>query len=90
MDEVIGSNALYTVVFSPNWQVQSSFKGYARSISSANSEGPFDILPKHENFVTMIGQKVTIYDTSGRRHEITLEKGLIEASNNLVKVFIEF
>ena len=30
------------------------WEGMAKSVSSTNSQGPFDILPQHANFVTII------------------------------------
>lgn len=83
-------DALYTVVFSPNYLAQVNFRGWAKSVSATSGEGPFDILPQHENLVTMVGETVTIFDIGGKRHDLKLGKALIEASNNLVKVFIEF
>mgnify|MGYP001560007513 CR=1 FL=1 len=44
----------------------------------------------HENFVTMVKDKITLVDEQGKTHEFSLEKAVLEASNNVVKVFIEF
>lgn len=83
-------DALYTVVYLPGYKKQASFRGWAKSVSSTNSEGSFDVLPLHENFVTTIKNKVTIVDLEGKNFELNLEKGLLEASENVVKVFVEF
>ena len=86
----VREDALYTLVFMPNYLHNPTFKGYAKSVSSTNVEGPFDILPEHENFVTIIGQRVTIFDLEGKKYDIIMEKGLIEATSNVVKVYVEF
>lgn len=84
------SDLLYTQVFTPGDQSQSAFTGYAKSVSGINTEGNFDILPQHANFVTLIRDLITIVDERGQKREFKVEKGLLEASNNLVKIFIEF
>lgn len=78
------------VIFPPNYKKNYAFRGKIRSFSSQNSEGPFDILPEHENFVTVAHDKITMVDLAGKKIEIVIEKAVLEASNNLVKVFIEF
>lgn len=78
------------IVFPPNYKKDFAFRGKIKSFSSQNSEGKFDILPEHENFVTMAHDKITMVDVAGKTIEITVEKAVLEASNNLVKVFIEF
>ncbi len=78
------------VIFPPNYKRNYAFRGKVKSFSSQNSEGPFDILPEHENFVTMAHDKITMVDLEGKKIEIVIEKAVLEASNNLVKVFIEF
>lgn len=83
-------NLLYAAVYLPNYAKQAGFRGYARSVSASNVEGRFDILPQHENFVTLVLGAVTIIDQQGKRYELKLGQGLLEASNNLVKIFVEF
>ena len=78
------------IIFPPNYKKNYAFRGKVKSLSSKNSEGPFDILPEHENFVTVAHEMITMVDTQGKKIEIALEKAVLEASNNLVKVFIEF
>ena len=63
------------------------FDGEARSVSSISSIGPFDILVDHENFISLIRDKVTIFDQGGKRYEIEIEKGILEVSENKVRVF---
>lgn len=86
----VSQDHMQALIFPPNYKKQFKFKGKVKSISSFNSEGPFDVLPMHENFVTMINQKVVMVDEAGNKREFALEKALLEASNNIVKIFIEF
>lgn len=84
------SDALYTVIYPPVYKANYAFRGYIKSLSSINSEGVFDVLPQHENFVSVIQEKITILDNDGKKYEIAIGKALIEASNNNVRVFVEF
>ena len=72
--------------------VESSVKKYynaeAVSVSSFNSVGPFDILPQHENFISLIREKVSIFDTSGKKWEFPIKNGLLEVSEDKVRIFI--
>ncbi len=78
------------IVFPPNYKREYAYRGKIKSFSSQNTEGKFDILPEHENFVTMAHDKITMVDLAGKKIEFAIEKAVLEASNNLVKVFIEF
>ena len=90
MAQSSAKNLLFATIFSPNYKKQLDFSGYARSLSSYNSEGAFDILPLHENFVTILRGSITIIDESGVKREFKVGQALVEASNNLVKVFVDF
>ena len=86
----IRRDAFYCVIYPPSYKKQLEFAGWVRSLSSFNSEGRFDILPLHENFVSTLSGKMTIVDSSGQSREFLIDKALIEASNNLVKVYVNF
>lgn len=90
MAEELSKNKFYAAVMPPSYKGHLAFAGFVKSLSSVNSEGNFDILPMHENFVTMLAGPIVIVDEVGRRREFNVEKALVEASNNLVKVFVEF
>jgi F0F1-type ATP synthase epsilon subunit len=90
INQKIRSDAFYTVIIAPNYKKQLGFSGYVRSISGVNSEGNFDVLPLHENFVTILSGKLLVVDEAGRRLEFAVERALLEASNNLVKVYVDF
>lgn len=64
------------------------YGGKVKSVSSVNSRGPFDILAKHENFITLLKSGLKIVDSGGKKHEIPCTNGLLEVSNNRVRVFV--
>ena len=83
-------DAFYTVISAPSYKKQLDFQGYIRSISAHNSEGVFDVLSLHENFVTILSGKLVIVDEGGKGFELQVDWALLEASNNLVKVYVDF
>lgn len=64
------------------------YDGPAAAVSSVNKIGPFDILPEHENFITLLKEKVVIHGVDGKDTEIPCENGLLEVSENVVRVFL--
>jgi len=86
----IRKDAFFVVIYAPNYKAQFNFQGYVRSLSSVNSEGNFDLLPLHENFVTILSGKLGIVDEKGKSLEFQVDRALLEASNNLVKVYVDF
>lgn len=90
MAEAQSSDNFFTVIYSPSYKKHLAFSGKVRSLSSVNSEGNFDILPLHENFVSIVNGLVIIIDENGKSREINVEKALVEASDNIVKVFVDY
>lgn len=90
MADQIRTDLLYTIIYPPNYKKELRFAGYARSFSGVNEKGPFDILPQHENFVSVISGPITILDDKGVRRQFIVENAVVEASGNLVKVFVPY
>lgn len=90
MTEVVFKETFFAAIFSPTYKRNLEFRGNIKSLSSAGSEGSFDILPLHENFLSIVNGPVVIVDEAGKKHEINVEKALVEVSNNIVKVFVDF
>ena len=86
----VNAHSFEAFVYPPNYKSEFLFHGLVKSISSTNSEGAFDILPMHENFVTTLRDKVVIVDDKDKTHEFNVGRAVLEASENLVKVFVEF
>jgi len=64
------------------------FNGKARSVSSKNSRGPFDILPEHANFITIIeNQNIDIVDEKGAKMTIKVEQGILHQANDIVSIY---
>lgn len=56
-------------------------------VSSINDVGPFDVLPMHENFISLIREKIIIHDKKTDR-EMKIESGLLRANDNKVSIFL--
>ncbi len=63
------------------------FEGIATSVSAQDINGPFDILPGHNNFVGILTNgDVKIKFENGER-SIGISKGLINVNKNKIEVF---
>ena len=65
------------------------FSGEAKSLSSVNEKGPFDILPFHANFFSIIREKITIIGHNDEKTEISIkDNGIMRAMENKVSIFL--
>jgi len=65
------------------------FEGDATSISAASETGPFDILPKHHNFITLlIACNLVVRSPSGDQ-TIQISSGLMHVKADQVVVFLD-
>jgi len=90
VDIPIKQNTLYLSIFSPNYKSELEFSGYIKSLSSVNEKGPFDVLLNHENLATVATGTIVVVDEANKRVEFNVQKAVVEVSNNLVKVFVEY
>lgn len=65
------------------------FDGPAKSISAINDTGPFDILPKHHNFMTLINEGEIVVRTKDNEERIPVTKGVMHVKANQVVVFLD-
>ncbi|MDQ5981327.1 MAG: F-type H+-transporting ATPase subunit epsilon [Patescibacteria group bacterium] len=64
------------------------FYGKAYSISSTNDRGPFDILPGHSSFITLIDKYISIVQEDGETLNFDLTNGVLRNKKNYVKVYL--
>jgi F0F1-type ATP synthase epsilon subunit len=73
-------------IFSP---YQTYYQGEAASLSAQNRTGPFDILPGHINFFSLLtGGTVTI-NTGFQRLEFEIARGIIRVNHDNVTLFAD-
>lgn len=61
----------------------------AYSVSSKNSQGPFDILPQHANFITMVeNSKVVVRPVKEKEAAFNFPLAIIINSSNKVNIYV--
>ena len=63
------------------------WEGRALSVSSINSQGPFDILGMHANFITIVEGKPILIRTQGKVQEYSFPRSVIYTHKNSVKIY---
>ena len=65
------------------------FDGLAQSISAVNATGPFDILPKHHNFMTLLNPCDVVVRAADREEKIPISRGVMHVKADQVIVFLD-
>jgi F0F1-type ATP synthase epsilon subunit len=67
------------------------YDGEAEAVSVVNDKGPFDVLPYHENFISIVYDKVTVHKKiGGEKVEFPIESGVLKIEKNIVTVLTGF
>jgi F0F1-type ATP synthase epsilon subunit len=64
------------------------FDGNAMAISSYNNEGPFDVLPEHAHFISIVLKEATIYKNENDKEHLIFGKGVLKIKDNMGDIFI--
>lgn len=73
-------------IFSP---YQTYYQGEAVSLSAVNRTGPFDILPGHINFFSLLTGGTVVLNTGFQRLEFQIARGIIRVSRDDVTLFAD-
>jgi F0F1-type ATP synthase epsilon subunit len=73
-------------IFSP---YQTYYEGEAVSLSATNRTGPFDILPGHINFFSLLTSGIVVLNTGFQRLEFEVARGIIRVHGNEVTLFAD-
>lgn len=66
------------------------FEGDAYSVSAVNDTGPFDILPRHRNFLCMLVPcTLTVQPVEGEKKTIKIHRALMHVKADRVAVFVD-
>lgn len=70
-------------------QFQVYYEGAADSVSAASKVGPFDILPGHANFFTLLveGDITIIHEDKTTRIEVS--QGIAQVGDDYLRVFVD-
>lgn len=64
------------------------FEGRCSSLTAVNSEGKFDILPRHVGFITLISGRLVLSVYKGSDVTIDFESGVLRCMNDIVSVYL--
>lgn len=64
------------------------YDGPASSVSANNRLGPFDILPEHANFFSLLTRGNILVNTDVKVFTFPAQHGIIKVSSNKVVLFI--
>jgi F0F1-type ATP synthase epsilon subunit len=81
-----GKPMIHVKVYSP---YQNYFDDNAYSISGLNNTGPFDILPQHHNFITLLNPSVLEVHVPDAVKRIRISRGVMHVKANQVVVFLD-
>ena len=86
--ELITNNELSVHVLWHSFTKDPDFSGKAFSVTTENNLGPFDVLPKHANIISLIKNQIIVRTKDAGDINYKFRGGVLEASNNQVKVFL--
>lgn len=65
------------------------YEGEGYSVSAVNATGPFDILPKHHNFLCMLVPCQLVIETPEGQKVIKISRALMHVKSNRTVVFVD-
>ncbi len=65
------------------------YQGEAVSLSAANRTGPFDILPGHINFFSLLTGGVVVINTGFQQLEFQIARGIVRVNHDAVTLFAD-
>lgn len=80
------SQSMHVKVYSP-YKVY--YDDEATSVSAENDTGPFDILPRHHNFMTLLNSCEIIIRTTRDQERIKIARGIMHVKADSVIVFLD-
>jgi len=86
MKDSTGKPMIHVKVYSP---YQTYFDDDAYSISGLNNTGPFDILPHHHNFITLLNPSVLEVQVPNTVKRIRISRGVMHVKADRVIVFLD-
>ena len=86
-NERVEGKTMHVKVYAP---FKVYFDGEAESISAVNDTGPFDILPKHHNFMTLVSNgDVIVRSNGGNEEKIPINRGIMHVKADEIVVFLD-
>jgi F0F1-type ATP synthase epsilon subunit len=81
------SPTMHVKVYSP---FKTYFDGLAASLSAINKTGPFDILPHHKNFMSLLAPcTITVRAPEKQDFNLKVTRGVMHVKADQVTVFLD-
>lgn len=64
------------------------YDGMVTAVSTYNDVGLFDVMPLHENFISLIHNKVILHNMNMQK-VFKIDKGIIKVKNNKVDIYLD-
>ena len=65
------------------------YDGIGSSLSAANDTGPFDILPGHHNFISLVKPGLIIVRDAKGEQKFEVSRGVLHVKSNSITVFLD-
>ena len=65
------------------------FDDLADNISAVNLTGPFDVLPQHHNFMTLLSPCVIVVRNDKEEKRIQISRGVMHVKKDNITVFLD-
>jgi F0F1-type ATP synthase epsilon subunit len=83
----LAKDKFHLKVYSP---FKTYYEGDVTSISAVNDTGPFDILARHHNFLTLLNPcDLIIRNKNEKDTQITITRGIMQVKSDDVVVFLD-
>lgn len=82
----LDANSIHVKIYSP---FKIYFSGPAASVSAENDTGPFDVLPKHHHFMTILNPGDITVRTENKDQKFRIARGVMHVRNNKVIIFLD-
>jgi F0F1-type ATP synthase epsilon subunit len=66
------------------------FDGHAKSVTAYNRIGPFDVLPQHHNFISLLEPGDVIVRADGQNDfKMHINRGIMHVKADIIRVFLD-
>lgn len=81
------SPAMHVKIYAP---ISTYFDGPANSVSATNDTGPFDILPRHKNFMCLLKPgSITVRRAGQKDFSMRVNQAVMHVKSDKVTVFLD-
>jgi len=87
IESQVAKNIKKVKVYSP---FRVYYDGAAASVSAINGTGPFDVLPGHKNFLSLLlPGDLVVRSPSGKEEKVVIDRGVMHVHKDTVRVFLD-